>query len=284
MLSNDYFYFGSIRKYISLFGSMFNNIIINRTDKQGNITQIINVPISYAQKEKMMIRMKQDPAIDKQSAIILPRMSFYLDGITYAPERKQKTTNKIFYPNSAAPNSPKFTFEEVPYDFHFSLYVYIKNAEDGTKIIEQILPFFTPEFTVRANMIPNHQSFDIPVIMKMISHENTDTTNFADNSVLIWTLNFTVKGSLFGPIRSSTLITDFANTSVYFGSFDEPYTTIVNEYGLQVININTPISNTTYLDGSGNAGYISISPNTAANTADIYFQDWSEIINIEEAS
>jgi hypothetical protein len=273
LLSNDYFYFSSIRKYVAIFGSTFNNIVINRTDGQGNITQIINVPISYAQKEKMMVRMKEDAGISKQAAIILPRMSFYLDGITYAANRKMNTVNKLIYPSSDV-GSGTFTYESVPWDLHFTLYVYVKNSEDGTKIIEQILPFFTPEFTVRAFMIPNHESFDVPIELKMVSHENSDSEKFSDNSVLIWSLNFTVRGSFFGPVKSTKYI-ELANTAVYFGTFDQANTANSDTFGLSRVIVNTATTGNNTLQG-----YVTVQ--AGVDTSNNIVTDWDSILTTYE--
>jgi hypothetical protein len=216
LLNNNYFYFSTIRKYVALFGAIFNDMTIQRTDSNNNITQVVNIPLSYAQKEKMMVRMKADPSIEKQAAIILPRMSFFLDGYAYDTDRKLPTSNKLVFPG-ATPSSALYQFTEVPWNFDFSLYVYVKNTEDGTKIIEQIIPFFTPAFTVKAKLIPQQQSRDISINLRSVSHADTDSTDFKDNSLLIWTLQFTVKGFLFGPIHSAPFIT-FANTAFYYGS------------------------------------------------------------------
>lgn len=285
MLSNDYFYFGSIRKYIALFGSLFNNVIINRTDGVGDITQIINVPVSYAQKEKMMVRMKMDPGINRQAAIVLPRMSFFFDGLSYDAGRKRGSINKLIYPLDA--NHVKVQYEEVPYKFHFSLYVYVKNAEDGTKIIEQIIPFFKPEFTVRAYMIPNHEAFDVSVNLMSVSHEDTDTLSLSDNSTLIWTLRFTINGSLFGPIVTSPLIKN-VNSAIYVGTWASSNTANLEAFGMSNVVINTVSAGDASL-----LGYYSFTPgltanglptsnaaiSVAANTITAT-QDWGVILNI----
>ena len=264
---------------------MFNNMIINRTDKNGNITQIVNVPIQYGQKEKMLVRMKEDPGINREAAIVLPRMSFYMDGITYDSSRARAAVNKLVYPSGTS--SAKVQYEEVPYDIHFTLYIYVKNSEDGTKIVEQILPFFRPEFTVRAFMIPNHASFDVPVVLRNITHGDPDTTNFTDNSVLIWSLNFTIKGSFFGPVYTKPLILN-VNNNIYIGTWGSNSAN-VDAYGMSNVLINTIADNKEY------EGYISFTPGLDANgnpttNASISLpanqisaiSDWSEIIKIGE--
>ena len=104
------------------------------------ITQIINVPISYAEHEKMLTRVLADPSIDRKDAVLLPRMSFFMDGFTYDGSRKITSTQKFVMLQST--NQTSFQYAEVPWDFHFSLWIYVKNNEDATKILEQIVPFF----------------------------------------------------------------------------------------------------------------------------------------------
>lgn len=217
MLSNDYFYYGITRKYIIIFGSLFNNLIINRDDNSGNVTQIINVPISYASKEKMLTRVVSDPSIQRQDAIILPRMSFEVMNVAYAADRKLNTMSN--YGSGLSNTSVTSTYTPVPYDVFVNLYIYVKNNEDGTKIVEQILPFFTPDFTIKADMIPGLPSLDVPIILNSVRLEDTNTadTVIKDTRVLVWNLSFTIKGNFYGPQRISPVI-NFANVSISTGS------------------------------------------------------------------
>lgn len=270
MLNNNYFYFSTSRKYISIFGSLFNNLYINRTNSNGEVTQIINVPISYGQKEKMMTRMIQDPDISKQASIILPRMSFFLDGIDYDTKRKNNSLCRIFYsdPNN---KSVRYQYDGVPYNYYFSLYIYVKNAEDGTKIIEQILPFFKPEFTIRAFMLDGQDSQDVSIEIDEISHENNDTNDFKDNPVLVWTLRFTLRGMLFGPIRTGVPTISNLTVSTSFGSVDSnTLVANIHSFGL------TP---NVYSNGviiSTPSQTINITPAVDANNNPIV--DWDQII------
>ena len=206
MLNNDYFYNDIIRKYIIIFGSVFNNLIIKRNDKTGAVTQVINVPIEYADKEKMLTRVKADPGIDRKDAIILPRMSFDIMHVEYDPSRKVGTMGRIS--SGLSNTSVSSTLAPVPYNIFLNLYVYVKNNTDGTKIIEQILPFFTPDFTIKANIIPGMQSQDVPIVLNSVNIEdnNTSDSNIADRKILIWVLNFTIKGNFFGPTKTIPVI------------------------------------------------------------------------------
>ena len=215
MLNNAVFYYQTIKKYVILFGSTFNNIIINRSTSSNSLSQMINVPIIYAGKEKMLSRTISDPDITRPDSTILPRMSFEIKDITYDSSRKLQTLNK--YGFNLSNTNVSFNYTPVPWNIHFALYVYVKNEEDGTKIIEQILPFFTPDFTVKANMMDNMPSVDIPIILDGVIREDNNQESFDQRRVLIWTLAFTIKGNFYGPVRQSPVI-NFANVSISTGS------------------------------------------------------------------
>ena len=126
------FYFQTIRKYVTLFGTLFDDIAISRTDSSGHVTQFIKVPITYAPKEKMLARTIQDPDIDRQTATpTMPFMSFEMTNISYDSNRKLNTTNKRAY-SSTDPNKLLYQYSPVAYNFGFRLYVMVKNAEDVT--------------------------------------------------------------------------------------------------------------------------------------------------------
>ena len=212
------FYFSLIRKYVILVGTLFNDIRITREDKNGNVVDLLKVPLSYAPKEKMLARFENDPDIDRPFATLLPRMSFEQISMEYDGSRKLPTVGKIVVKDPDNPNKLKYQYNPVPYDLKFRLYVYVKNAEDGTKIIEQILPFFTPEWTVTVRLIQEmNVTMDIPVILDDIGIEDSYNGNFQDRRALIWTLEFTVKGYIYGPIKKTAII-KFANTNFYIPS------------------------------------------------------------------
>jgi hypothetical protein len=141
-------------------------------------------------------------------------MSFEMASVSYDSSRKLNTLGKAVVKDTNS-NKLKYQYNPVPYNFDFTLHVYVKNAEDATKIIEQILPFFTPEWTSTVNLIPEMNiSMDIPVTLNNISIEDTYDGNFKDRRALIWTLNFTLKGYIYGPVKKSAII-KFANTTFY---------------------------------------------------------------------
>lgn len=195
-----------IRKFVVAFGTMFNNIKLQRIEKDAD-TQWISVPLSYAPKEKWHARLT-DPRITQQIAISLPRISYELVTATYAPERKMNTMNRhVSVAGIDQQDKLKNMFAPVPYDFQFSLFVYSRNAADASNIIEQILPFFTPEFTVTINNATDLEiDIDCPIILNSVSREDTYEGDFESRRVVTWTLDFTMKGLLFGPVRENKVI------------------------------------------------------------------------------
>jgi hypothetical protein len=208
------FYFSTIRKYVILVGTLFNDIHIVKTDKSGNVTQLLEVPVTYGPKDKMLARVIQDPTLSRQTATpTLPMISFEMGQIKYDGARKLHTLGRSSVKNDA--NSFKYQYNPVPYNFDFKVYVYVKNAEDGTKIIEQILPYFTPDWTSTVKLIPEMDiTMDIPVILNGINYEDKYDGDFKQRSSIVWTLNLVLKGYIYGPVRKSGII-KFVNTTFY---------------------------------------------------------------------
>jgi hypothetical protein len=220
MFQSD-FYFASTRKYVTMFGTLFNDINITRTDANNTPIETLKVPIAYGPKEPMLARLTQDPNLNKKVAIKLPRMGFELTSMNYAADRKLQSVMKN---TKAVSNNTRVDsqYVPVPYDMSFSLYIMAKNAEDGSKIIEQILPYFTPEFTPSLNLIPEMGiTMDIPVVLINVTSQDTYESNFIERRALTWTLDFIVKGYFFGPIKRASTIT-LANTNFYDYSNNVP--------------------------------------------------------------
>lgn len=218
MFGHGVFYFSTIRKMVIYFGNIFNDVRITRSNADGNTVAVLKIPLSYAPKDKMLARVDADPEITRQTAIFLPRMSFEMTGLGYDGSRKLNTISRQVVKDASNANKLKSQYNPVPYNFDFNLYVYVKNAEDGTKIIEQILPFFTPDWTATVNLIPEMNiAMDIPIILNNISMEDTYAGNFEERRAIIWTLNFTVKGWMYGPVVSKPII-KIANTQFFVPS------------------------------------------------------------------
>jgi hypothetical protein len=203
---NQVFYHDTIRKYVILFGTLFNDVYINKSNGT-NESQTIKIPISYGPKQKFVSRLAQDPNINKPVAIQLPRMGFELIDINYAPERKLPTINRLAVQDPNNTNKLQYQYMPVPYDFSFVLYIMVKNADDGTRILEQILPFFTPDWTPTLNLDSSMQhKYDTPIILNSVSSEDTYEGDFVNRRALIWTLQFTLKGFIFGPTKTTKSI------------------------------------------------------------------------------
>jgi hypothetical protein len=216
---NQTFYHRTIRKYVTYFGTLFNDIYINRDDGQtGNAASYatLRVPISYGPKQKTLARLDGDPNLTRPTAIVLPRMSFEIESLSYDSSRKLTTINKgHLKTHPTAEERLKYVYNPVPYDIDFSLNIYVKNAEDGTRILEQILPYFTPDWTATLYIIPELDvKMDIPVVIKNVTSEDTYEGGFEERRLITWKLDFTMKGYLFGPIKSGGVIT-LANVNFY---------------------------------------------------------------------
>lgn len=193
---------GTLRKYVIYFGTLFNNIWLQRFDNSGNIIQSMKVPLNYGPREKFLARLDGNPTLSRPIAISLPRMSFEMSGIFYDATRKLSTLNRLSVPNPDYPNNKYYQYQPVPYNISFELSIMVKNAEDGTFIVEQILPYFTPEWTATLNLNPDMGAkYDVPIVLDNITSEDTYEGNFETRRAIIWTLNFTMKGWLFGPTK-----------------------------------------------------------------------------------
>ena len=196
-----------IRKIIIGFGSIFDDITLVRTEDDGSENQRIKVPLIYAAKEKYVARIVGDPDLDKKIQVVLPRMSFDLLAMEYDPTRKLITNIQTRSP-TANPNLMNTTYNPVPYNFDFSLYLYVRNIEDGTQIIEHILPYFTPDYTLKLNLVPEMGLIkEVPIVLKDVTYDvEFEGDSISDTRVVIWTLNFTAKAFLYGNVYSSGII------------------------------------------------------------------------------
>jgi hypothetical protein len=205
------FYHGTIRKLVTAFGTLFNNIYIERND--GTSIKKIKVPIIYSPKEKFIHRLNLD--LDATMVqTVLPRIGFNILAMTYDPERKKNSINKRYKQEIGTNDDVSFQYryEDVPYNIEFELYIYTRNMDDGLQIIEQILPFFTPEFTITIKpkiLDTSAELVDVPIVLTSITPSEVYDGNFSDESrVLIWDLQFIAKASIYGPVKQTGLIKD----------------------------------------------------------------------------
>ena len=252
------FYNGSIRRMVVAFGSLFNDLYIDKVES-GGMKRLL-VPISYAPKEKYQVRLAGDPNLQNPNQIVLPRMAFEITGYAYDALRKRNSVSKVLYRppvGSTGSTNVQYSYAEVPYNIDFSLYVYVRNMEDGLQIVEQILPHFTPEFVVTVNFDDLHKKFDIPITLTGFSSQEDYEGDFQNRRSIVFTLNFSMKTYLFGPKKVYKEIriaeSNLWNKDIWDGTgvggltYTAGNTTDYSTYGKTIIGVSGPSAGiTTY--------------------------------------
>lgn len=202
-----YYYHSIFRKSIIAFGSLFNNLLIKRTATDGEKLETVKVPVKYGPTQKYLAMIAAEPTPQRNSVqMTLPHMSFEIKGIEYDASRKQTPTQFIKSrptAGSGEENKPvQFSqYVPVPYNLNVELAVIAKNQNDGLQIIEQILPSFHPSLNVSIEVVEEtNEERDIAVVLNSINYVDEYEGDFAQRRLLLWTLNFTVKTYLFGPL------------------------------------------------------------------------------------
>lgn len=242
---NNTYYHSLIRKHVIVFGTLFNDIYIQKDDGAGNVISTSKVPLTYSGKDKMLARVFQDPELNRNTAITLPRMAFEMTGMTYRSEDQINKIERLTRKDPSDSNKVKTVFSPVPYNFTFRLHIFVNSVVDGTQIIENILPNFTPSFTLNVELDDEmhwEQKIEILHNGSPTITDNYGTGTIKDKREIIWTLNFTVKGFLLGPIKSKPII-KFAKINYSVLDPDAlPFQTIVVRPGLTANG--QPTSNT----------------------------------------
>jgi hypothetical protein len=200
------FYHESIRKVIIAFGTTFNNIQLVRKDNDGNIKQSMKVPLAYGPRQKWLTRLNDDADLSKTVAITLPRIGFEIQNLSYDPNRKLNRVQKF---KKVKGNDDRLDtqYMPVPYNLNIQLYVMAKESDDSLQIIEQILPYFQPDYTLTINdNVSMDSKRDVPIVLNSISYEDDYQGDFTTRRALIYTLSFTAKFYLYGPVTSSKVI------------------------------------------------------------------------------
>jgi hypothetical protein len=171
----------------------------------GNVIQRLQVPLAYAPKEKWIVRLDQDPSLENHVYTTLPRMSFEIIGYNYDPQRKVNRMQQLKCGDGTGSVSTMYT--PVPYNLDLSLYILTKTQEDGLQIIEQILPTFTPEYTLTINVVPDmNVKIDVPIVLNSVSVQDDYDGDFQTRRFVTHSLNFQMKINLFGPIAGQSVI------------------------------------------------------------------------------
>jgi len=215
MLNNNVYYHGIIRKCIVGFGTLFSDIYIDRKQGDsvtGTTIQRLQVPLAYAPKEKWLVRLDQDPNLENHTYVSLPRMSFEIIGYNYDPSRKVNRMQQIKCGDGSG--SVSTMYSPVPYNLDLSLYILTKTQEDGLQIVEQILPTFTPEYTLTINVVPDmNVKIDVPIVLNSVSVSDEYDGDFQTRRFVTHSLNFQMKMNLFGPISGQNVI-DTVNANI----------------------------------------------------------------------
>ena len=199
----EYYYNEILRKTIIAFGTMFNNISIKHFDKNNNVVDVIKVPLAYGPTQKFLARIEQSPDLNKSTAITLPRMSFEFNGLKYDSSRKVTTTQQFVAIDSE--EGAKKTYMPVPYNMEFELSIMAKVNDDMLQIVEQILPYFQPSYNISIEVVERiKEKRDIPIVLENITMQDDYTGDFTSRRVLTYSLKFTAKTYLFGPVTSAT--------------------------------------------------------------------------------
>lgn len=260
-----------IRKLVVGFGNLFDSVTLYRFKPDNTESERFIVPIAYASKERYVMRLEEDLNLDKKVQLTLPRMSFEMAGLSYDASRKQNTNIKNFA--GTPPAGVLSQYNPVPYNFDFNLYIYVRNIEDGTQIIEHILPYFTPDYTIKLNLVPEMGIVkEVPVVLNSTSSDIVfEGTRDSETRTIIWTLNFTVKGFIYGK-RTETSLIEHSITSIY---------NKITEEDVAIFNIDTTTGAGDYQIGE--TVYQGYSVNTATATGKVL--DWSNkklyLTNIE---
>ncbi len=263
MLGKSQYYNRSIRKIVVAFGTLFNDIQLQRYMRDGKTKkEIFKVPLSYGSKERYLTAITSDPTLIKTIAVNVPRISFELTGMSYDNSRKQQSLIKNFAMNSTGGVSAQYV--PVPYNFNFSMSIYVRNTDDGTQIVEQILPFFKPDFTVTVDMIPGmDQKYDMPIILNSVNTTTDYEGGMADGTtrLIIWDLEFTVKSYLWPAVEEpGGVIGSYSTTSGRYGQAN------TNIY----INTQNRDAQKLFVDYANGNNYFSIGETVRANGSSYY--------------
>ena len=201
----EYFYHEILRRTIISFGSLFNGIEIKHLDSSGNVDDVIKVPLAYGPTQKFLARLEQSADLNKPTAITLPRMSFEFTGLQYDGTRKVTTTQTFKSQSVGIATAIRKTYMPVPYNMSFELSIFTKLNDDMLQIVEQILPYFQPAYTLSVNLVDTiGEKRDIPIVIENVTMQDDYEGNYSTRRSLLYTIRFTAKTYLFGPVGDTS--------------------------------------------------------------------------------
>ncbi len=203
----SHFYNSIVRKNIIAFGTLFNNVTMKSSDPDtGEVLEEQKVPLAYGPKQKFLVRIGENASSSKV-AITLPRLYFEMTSVEYDSARKTSPIQKYKTIVADNGNEVKVQYVPVPYNINFELGIIAKSQDDALQILEQILPYFQPSFSVTLNMIPDmNEKRDIAIVLNNIGSEDEWDDSFMQRRYIAYTLNFTMKSYLYGPYSTSDII------------------------------------------------------------------------------
>ena len=196
-----YFYHEILRKTVIGFGTLFNNINIRHKDSSGTNFSVMKVPLAYGPMQKFLARIQQQPDLEREIAITLPRLSFEMQGLQYDPTRKTGIAQTFL---AKGGTTAKKVYMPVPYNVAFELSIMSKLSDDALQILEQIIPYFQPSFNITINLIDSiGEKKDIPIVLESINYSDQYEGSFETRRTIVYTLGFTAKTYLFGPVADN---------------------------------------------------------------------------------
>ena len=224
----DHFYNKSVRNTVIAFGSLFNNIKVSRKNSAGDEIKQIKIPISYGNKAKFIRRLREEYSLTSgvEVSMTLPRIGFELSSVEYDTARKTNTLNRLkSYNPLLTDGQVKSNYSSVPYNLNFGLYIMTETVDDGLQIIEQIAPYFTPEFTVNLNLVDDlHQNVDVPIVLNNSTVESVTEgpMKTSDLRSVMWNLDFTAKSYMYSPVKDVP-VTKRMVTVLYDSTVDDSF-------------------------------------------------------------
>ncbi len=237
-----HFYHATMRKSVAVFGTLFNNMNIVRKSNTAVLSQV-KVPLSYGPKQKFLSRLDQEHGRNQPVALKLPRMAFEITSLSVDTAQKTSKLNKIVENHGSDVTKKKTISHYTSYDIGMSLYILAKNQDDGLQIVEQILPYFQPDYTVSIKPVEGFDfKQDVPIILNGVNIQDDYEGDYQSRRVLIYQLDFTMKMKFYGPTNDKSIIRSVDLDTVDLDSFSEnaPNTSALQEVDMGVGNTDTP--------------------------------------------